>query len=320
MGWISPSFSWLTLAAIALGIFVLITIEKHDPREILRAWAPTFGILAIIFAAIAFVVPDTILASLGLSGSTARIGTRFNGFANNPNQLSMFLTFAICALFLSRWHSRLALVRVGLVAIAVSLIFATGSDAGRISVLVSIPTFLILWSLQHKKYQIRVVAVLSLPALVLVFWSRIESIWVSMISRPLSEESNQLETRQSVWKDCIATIENNPLFGTGVNSVDPSGFECHNIFLEGFTISGIIGGFLFTLMLVGLLMRLVRFGNLLPAVTLITVLIAQIGNSSIRFPLLWVLFAAIYWLATPQPGTPGNGQKRPAEAVTTAQV
>lgn len=234
-------------------------------------------------------------------------GSRFTGWANNPNQLALLITMLpFLALHLINQSSN-QLTKIwyySLIVLSVIVGIATDSDAlmvgWLVGFLVTIVLAIYLKFLNHikdTKVSRRLITIYQTLIGMFVFFVFLISLYVSYgeinsASTNIYDKGNQGSDRINLWRHGIAAIYYSPLFGIGPGA--HSGikepfldFEAHNTFIDWGGSSGIIGLIAYVALLGWVGWKAWRNGF----VVLAAAVISLIAFSSFHF----VLRHAIFW-------------------------
>jgi len=314
-----PHLSFFT-AASSVAIFVyLLSLsdkERQDREVVLRSVFLGLTILTLSSGIAYFLVPALFVEKVGYV-------TRLRGLAGHPNALAeaagaTIIFFVLLYLpkwyFDSRWKFLLGLV---LLASSVLILWATNGRAAMIALFLTLLLAGMVDIVLRRKERI-----LALLGLVLVLiavgsvispWQQLEAAdWEAILSalsrRRRPEEIMTLTGRTGIWQEVGHLIEENMITGYGYRSGEDVllslglPVHTHNMYLELLFSLGLVGTFLFLIVLgwTGYrnLWRWLLFGDGISrtrsALLLFIVLVgltnrAAVGNTTILFVLFWAL-------------------------------
>lgn len=291
----SSEFSLSDLLSLTLISLSLLAIgASGSPFIALRSWALTFGVTVVLGSLLLYVFRGEVESLLGIK--TFYGGIRFRGVSKNPNQAALALTIALCCLASLTQRRRLWWM-LPLIASAIALILATGSDSARLGLMAGAATYALLFCARRLPAVWRLLLAAASALLLLSLNEVVRALWARYISSPLDVQ-NQLLVRETIWRTCWSQVVSAPVLGSGVDVVpsDTGGFECHNFFLD----VGIVGGLPILLGLLAILVflsyRLWVCSELVVLSALMASAVCQFGNSAMRFPFTWLWLSYVYWL------------------------
>jgi O-antigen ligase len=315
------AFGYVAVLMLVLGFIVQ---DAGMAREMLRRYATVLSLamVATLTAAFAF-------RSRGLGGLWYQ-ELRFTGFAENPNQLALFLVpmpFIILQL-----HGDGSLARIGatfcLAAVTVAGI-ATLSDALALAWLVggALSGALLLWKSGHASGgglgKVATIWVL-LPAILVIgtlvagplIYPELESAVTGVV-----REGSQASVRITLWKHGFEAISQAPWTGWGPGAHSGirgafEGMEAHSSYLDWGTGTGVIGLGALLMILGWAMWCCVRAGKFHFLAALLALVLFAAFHFVLRQPAFWLMVLLVAIASSPGSGrghrvAPKPGQQEP---------
>jgi hypothetical protein len=292
-----------------LSTFLCLRLADSDDYE--YHW--TFARLIFVFHALA---GGLLLAVAMVAPQLGPIrfwygGIRFNGWADNPNQMAL----AMAAMpFLGWWLMRKASGPFGKgaclvgMALCVAAGLATKSDGMRVAWIASLGAIAALLFFQvtmRGRSRWLHVSHLIIPALVVVvgiFFGKDLVTYAIGVAESIYAEGAQGETRFTLWRHGLQAIGESPLFGFGPGSYSGQGGpfegrEAHNTFIDWGMSTGAVGIAIYLGLLAWIGSRAIRSGETMPVAMLISVVMVSVFGYVLRQPDFWMVLVLILILS-----------------------
>ncbi len=263
-------------------------------------------LMMISFATIGMVLFIWIALKLGIS--LPRIdpmweGTRFCGWAENPNQLGLALVWIPGFLLWVLLHEGLSrpmqVITTFLLVSAVWLGYQTQSDALRMAWVVGIffvCTVGMLRSIRGLELaKWRILSMIGLAVVVVimgtvVYWSLSGSPYDLL--RDVYSSGNQGRIRLLLWKNGLGAFMKTPLFGAGPGAHSGfsgpfEGHESHNSYIAWISSTGILGLIVALVFVTRISIILKQLGNSWLFTEFVTLLVFALFHNVYRHPMVW---------------------------------
>jgi len=299
---------WLKDAATFLQVLLLFWVTSTLLRDVRLA-------TRVLLAYVASCVFLSVLQRLGVTASVAEVGSiavRMTALGQNPNTFAHNLSLALLILVgLAYGADRLGSTRRPLVWLPAALlgvtIMPTAARGALLSLAVGLAIVLLPRGSSSRQLRNVVLAGLAFACLTVIVW-RSDAMRDRLVA---SAESNDLAKREDLFPAAWAMFLQRPLLGWGpvnnrfelVRYVPRNELpfrETHNLMLELFTESGLVGA---TPFLIGLALcvraawraRTGAFG-VLPLAMVASLLITKMGTAGIATKMHWLVLAcAVAW-------------------------
>lgn len=234
------------LTYFQLCIFVILIWDIYSTPTLIRA-----GLQAYIFGAYISII-NTIQ---NYSSNQAFYSNRFSASGFNPNDLAIILVFGLPAAWylvfdrkeMAPSHPLLKLVNILYLPAATFAIFLTASRAGIISVFIFIISFII--SLFWMKLVYRWAIILFSVIFIFLIQLFIPQSTIDI----LQNKQLDLNGRSEIWRTGMTILTEHPFLGIGSNTFNLANTDtrkvAHNIFLSLSAELGLIGLFLFLILM-----------------------------------------------------------------------
>lgn len=230
-------------------VLLLIFLSNYKYEEIY------FQITFLIYTILALILSILIILSFlygfvhvdSIYEGNIRYSIGITGIYKNPNYVASFIVLSVLTLLFllvnKKLKMRYKVITLTCAIIMIVSVFLTGTRAAIISVILSVLSFFIYYSKNHKNIILRALPFVLLIFATVFYYDRIVEI-VELIG---SERGGFTEdVRTESWLHALKIIGNSPLFGYGINSWNSfRGNDylggLHNVFLEYFLNQGLIG-------------------------------------------------------------------------------
>ncbi|MBF6652508.1 hypothetical protein C3B47_06320 [Flavobacterium columnare] len=286
-GAIRTFFAYMLAVLNCVALF--LTIEKSEIIYVLKRILFYFN-LTYIF---------TIATLFPLFLFSISNGERFFGYALNPNQhgtLLVGIPFLTIYLYQNKFIKRIFFLIT--IFISVVIAYAIISDAVFYSVILTMFLYFVLYL---KKIDIQI------KILLFVFFLLICNFYLVEVLVKYVDETNsnadQANVRFTLWMNGVQAFLDSPLvgFGPGSFSGDFHPFEwteCHNTFIDLLTNVGIIGVFIYLVLILRITVKLYFKMNYLPILILISLIIFSFFHNVLRHPTFWMLLLTVYYISS----------------------
>lgn len=245
-------------------------------------------------------------------------GPRFTGWANNPNQLALYMVgMPFLGIYLMRRTRRLwrKLAHLLAIAVLVAVGLATQSDALRVAWAASaagLGAYLWLRGLFWRRHRLLYVPYVIIPVAVvgvLVVADPGARI-AQQVTQMYEDQGAQGSVRISLWLNGLRVMGESPLVGFGPGFYSGignpfSGQEAHNSYIDWGTNSGLLGIALHFALLAWAAVRILRARTHSLLGLLLALIVFSSFNLTFRQPLYWFLLALC--LNLPRPSLPAAG-------------
>ncbi len=289
---------------------VVFYVALHEEAEAMARRALLALGLPLLLLHLVFLIMENWVPTIG-PVELALDGVRFQGWANNPNQLGLFLVIGWFGVAQHQgWHPAW---RIAATVAFGWLGLATQSDGLRLAAACAVLSLIVRLTLEANQSSARRVIGGSILIFALMFsvfsWSSLQDLANAEVA---DETRHGGQSRPQLWASCFETMTASPLVGRGPapHAVLPDGSrqECHNTTIEVAAMAGLPMGAAF-LAFVGLAARRQWRSSPVGLAALVMLFVGASFTYFLRHPAVW-LFLMVqlpwFWLArTP----PTNGQE-----------
>lgn len=162
---------------------------------------------------------------------------RGTGIFNDPNDLSLALTFGIFLCLYGLSETSLGMWRWASLAPLGLFVYALRSTSSRGGLLAFLCGLVVLFACRFGWRKTMFLGAMMLPLVAVAFGGRMTSI---------SAQEGTAQTRLESWRDGLVLLKESPVFGVGMDKfASHMTLEAHNSFLHAFSELGLTGGIIF---------------------------------------------------------------------------
>jgi O-antigen ligase len=272
LGWVAASLFWAEspdvtgkrLFVFAIDAFLALTIAtRFSVREL-----AAFGGMATTTVVFISLYVDALQEKIFAPGNP---DYRFTGVMTANYQAMNLVVSMVCLMTLARLRPRWLRWIAPIIVLELALLFLTRSRLGAIICIVMLSIMALKMARQHLRAEARAlltvaIAAVVLPALIYTVGRKGADAAQSafMMGRTDTENTSNLSNRAPLWGELWESVETRPIAGFGWAgfwtparvqrvSADQGWMvpNAHNTYLEQVLSVGLVGSFLYTLMLVG---------------------------------------------------------------------